>query len=158
MIMLAQRVPLMLPPLSPDALRYVRNVQFRAYASAGLTDYDHPHGPERPFRAPHHTISDLGLADRTHGEVMLAVGGVLMLDELLEFRTTVLQALVTRIAAMDVACRPFLVATAPPCPCGGPRGVRNCVCPRSAIDALNAKRAALGKMLKLTRVDMPERA
>jgi magnesium chelatase family protein len=146
---LAREVTAMLP--SSDR---VRDYQFRAYATAGLTTYDKPLPPERPFRAPHYTVSDAGLTGAVGqpytGEVALAHGGVLMLDELPEFRRAGIERLAERLRLADIVGRPFVVATANPCPCGGPR---MCLCSPGMISRYGARVDAYVKLLKIrTRV------
>lgn len=150
---LAREVTAMLP--SSDR---VRNYQFRAYATAGLTTYDKPLPPERPFRAPHHTVSDAGLAGPVGqpytGEVALAHGGVLMLDELPEFRRAGIERLAERLRLADIVGRPFVVATVNPCPCGA-AGFRSlaCKCSSEAASSYGARVEAYTKLLKIrTRV------
>jgi magnesium chelatase family protein len=110
---------------------------------------------ERPFRSPHHTISDAGLiGGGTYprpGEVSLAHNGVLFLDELTEFKKNVLESLrqpleiqaVTIARAMQSLTYParFLLASAMnPCPCGqlgNPQST--CLCPATAIQRYQAK-------------------
>jgi magnesium chelatase family protein len=104
----------------------------------------------RPFRAPHHTISDAGLigggSNPRPGEVSLAQGGVLFLDELPEFRRNVLEVLrqpleygvvcLSRAAvSLTYPARFMLAAAMNPCPCGW-RGdpTRECHCNPLAID------------------------
>ncbi len=127
--MLARRLPTILP-----ALNYAEAVETtKIHSIAGLL------GPEkalivmRPFRAPHHSISDAGLIGGGHvprpGEVSLAHNGVLFLDEFPEFRRHVLDALrqpmedgdvtVSRVNhAITFPARFMLVAAMNPCPCG----------------------------------------
>lgn len=138
--MLARRLPTILPRMAlAEALETTR-----IHSVAGLL----PHGEalitRRPFRAPHHTISDAGLvgggAIPRPGEVSLAHGGVLFLDELPEFHANVLEALrqpledgvitVSRAAStLTYPARLLLVAAMNPCPCGhaGDAG-RACLC------------------------------
>lgn len=70
-----------------------------------------------PFRAPHHTVSLIGLK----GELERAENGVLLLDESPEFRRACLEAV-----PAGRAPRSLVVATSNPCPCGRPRGVCSC--------------------------------
>ena len=107
----------------------------------------------RPFRAPHHTISDAGLIGGgtipKPGEVSMAHHGVLFLDEVLEFKRSVLDGLrqpledgtvtVTRVnASLQYPARFMLVVAMNPCPCGhyGDR-TRDCICTPQQIRALS---------------------
>lgn len=127
--MLAQRLPGILPPLTFEEALDVT----RIYSVAGLLAPDSGLMLERPFRAPHHTISDvamIGGGRQPHpGEVSLAHRGVLFLDELPEYGKSSLEALrqpledgvvtVSRAAGSvkyPAAC--MLVAAMNPCPCG----------------------------------------
>lgn len=143
--MLARRVPSILPPLSLDEALEVTKI----HSIAGALPSHQPLIAQRPFRAPHHTISDAGLlGGGTHpmpGEVSLAHHGVLFLDELPEFHRNVLEVLrqpleegvvtISRAAAsVTFPCRFMLVAAMNPCPCGylgDPR--RNCRCSTAQI-------------------------
>ncbi len=127
--MLARRLPGVLPALSTtEALETtcVYSISARVPRPTGLMAH-------RPFRAPHHTVSAAGLigggSDPQPGEVSLAHGGVLFLDELTEFRRDVLESLrqpledgrvtVARAqASLTFPSRFQLVAAANPCPCG----------------------------------------
>ncbi len=138
--MLARRLPTILPPLSPDeALETtkIHSVGGRLGGRQGLI-------ATRPFRAPHHTISDAGLcgggANPMPGEISLAHNGVLFLDELPEFKRQVLEVLrqpleegaITISRARSTVSYParfMLVASMNPCPCGHLNDpVRTCVC------------------------------
>ncbi len=127
--MLAKRVPSVLPPLTLDEALDVT----RIHSIAGTLAAHQPLVSARPFRAPHHTISDAGLlgggAHPMPGEVSLAHHGVLFLDELPEFHRNVLEVLrqpledgtvtIARAAAsLAFPCRFMLVAAMNPCPCG----------------------------------------
>lgn len=163
---LARRVLEMLPDVV--VIDRVRNYQFRAYATAGLTTYDKPLPPERPFRAPHHTVSDAGLTgvvgqnfyQTFTGEVALAHGGVLMLDELVEFRRPAIERLAERLRLADIAGRPFLVATANPCPCGAAGfWSLTCKCSSEAVSSYESRLNQYAKLLKIrTRIVLGERA
>ena len=91
--MLAQRLPTILPPLNPEEALETSKI----HSVCGLLKRGNGLVARRPFRAPHHTISDAGLmgggANITPGEVSLAHNGVLFLDELPEFRRAALETL-----------------------------------------------------------------
>jgi len=127
--MLARCLPSILPPLSLEEALEVTAV----YSVAGLLPSDVPLLQERPFRAPHHTISNAGLIGGGSwprpGEVSLAHHGVLFLDELPEFDPAVLESLrqpiedrrITIARAAGSAVFPAsvtLIAARNPCPCG----------------------------------------
>jgi len=138
--MLARRLPTILPPLSFSEALEVTQVA----SVAGLLPPDTPLVTTRPFRSPHHTVSDAGLIGGGSvprpGEVSLAHHGVLFLDELPEFKKSTLEVLrqplesgkvtVTRAAAtVDFPARFMLVAAMNPCLCGfhgDPK--RQCTC------------------------------
>lgn len=127
--MLAKRLPTILPDL--QASESVETT--RIYSSQGMVDPGCPLMVTRPFRAPHHTISDSGLVGGgsvpSPGEISLAHHGVLFLDELPEFSRRTLEVLrqpledghVTISRALATATFPcdfMLVAAMNPCPCG----------------------------------------
>jgi magnesium chelatase family protein len=124
--MLARRLPGILPPLANDEALTVTRVWSAAGLCRGLVT-------RRPFRAPHHGISLAGLSGGgtrlRPGEITLASGGVLFLDELSEFRRDALEALrqpledgeitVVRVAGSATFPADFmLIASTNPCPCG----------------------------------------
>jgi magnesium chelatase family protein len=127
--MLARRLPTILPTMAlVEALETTK-----IHSVAGLMKSDQALIATRPFRAPHHTISDAGLigggAYPRPGEVSLAHNGVLFLDELPEFRKNVLEvmrqpmedgAVTISRAAMTLTypARFMLAAAMNPCPCG----------------------------------------
>ncbi len=127
--MLAKRIPTILPPLSlEEAISTTR-----IHSVAGLLEDSRGLVGTRPFRSPHHTISDAGLigggAVPRPGEVSLSHNGVLFLDELPEFQRNVLEVMrqpledgcvnISR-ASMSVSfpSRFMLAAAMNPCPCG----------------------------------------
>ena len=138
--MLARRLPSILPARSlEEALETTR-----VHSVAGLLTPGAALVGARPFRAPHHTISDAGLvgggSPPRPGEISLAHHGVLFLDELPEFRRNVLEALrqpledgvvtVSRAAgALTYPARVLLAAAMNPCPCGHLGDARRaCLC------------------------------
>ncbi len=138
--MMARRVPGILPPLTFEEAVEVTAV----HSVAGLLQPGGGLVSQRPFRAPHHTISDAALAgggsQPRPGEVSLAHHGVLFLDEMLEFSRHVLEVLrqpleeraVTIARAARTAVFParfMLVGAMNPCPCGYlGDAVRECRC------------------------------
>lgn len=127
--LIAKRIPGILP--RPDAEEYLEILGVHSAAGAALAE-GRP-GWRRPFRSPHHTISDIGLIGGGTmpgpGEVSLAHLGVLFLDELPEFRRSALEVLrqpledgqvtVSRAAAkVTLPSRLMLVGAMNPCPCG----------------------------------------
>ena len=127
--MLAKRLPGIMPPLSlPEALEVTK-----IHSIAGVLDSRSGIIVRRPFRSPHHTVSDAGLvggqAVPRPGEISLAHCGILFLDELPEFRRNTLEVLrqplenneVTLSRAMGTFVFPakiLLIAAMTPCPCG----------------------------------------
>ncbi len=127
--MLAQRLPTILPPLTPaESLETTR-----IYSALGRLKPDEPLMAKRPFRTPHHTISDAGMvgggSTPAPGEISLAHHGVLFLDELPEFNRRCLEVLrqpleqghvtISRALASTTFPASFiLVAAMNPCPCG----------------------------------------
>ncbi|MFN3557395.1 MAG: YifB family Mg chelatase-like AAA ATPase [Bacteroidales bacterium] len=138
--MLAKRLPGILPPPSlHEALETTK-----IHSVAGKLDKNSSLIPVRPFRSPHHTISDVALVGGGSfpqpGEISLAHNGVLFLDELPEFKRTVLEVLrqpledrvvtVSRARfSVDYPASFMLVASMNPCPCGYyNHPEKDCVC------------------------------
>ena len=137
--MLAKRIPSILPPLAPDEALEVTKI----YSVAGMLG-GKGLVSERPFREPHHTVSDVALvgggAYPRPGEVSLAHRGVLFLDELPEYGKSTLDVLrqpleggtvtVSRSAhSVTFPADCMLVAAMNPCPCGYATDPRHtCVC------------------------------
>lgn len=138
--MLARRIPTILPPMSlEEALETTK-----LFSVSGRLDPNTALVTSRPFRSPHHTVSNSGLAGGgttpQPGEVSLAHHGVLFLDELPEFRRDVLEILrqpledgfvtISRAAGtLSYPARFMLVGAMNPCPCGFyGDAVRQCTC------------------------------
>lgn len=142
--MLAKRIPTVLPQLSPP--ESIQTTQI--YSALGRLSAGQPLMAKRPFRSPHHTISEAGLvgggSTPTPGEISMAHNGVLFLDELPEFNRKTLEVLrqpledgvVTISRALSSTTFPsdfMLVAALNPCPCGyrgDPRRKCNCSPPQ----------------------------
>ncbi|TKC12719.1 ATP-binding protein [Pedobacter polaris] len=127
--MLAKRLPTILPPLNlQEALESTK-----IYSVAGKLPTANALMTERPFRSPHHTISDVALVgggmNPQPGEISLAHNGVLFLDELPEFKRTVLEVMrqpledrkvtISRARfSVEYPSSFMLIASMNPCPCG----------------------------------------
>ncbi len=149
--MLAKRVPTILPELSPSELIETT----RIYSAVGRLKAGQPLLAVRPFRSPHHTISNAGLvgggSTPAPGEISLAHNGVLFLDELPEFNRQTLEVLrqpledgtVTISRALASTTFPanfMLIAALNPCPCGY-RGDsrRSCHCTAPQVEKYMSK-------------------
>lgn len=142
--MIAKRIPSIMPKLSFDESIKITKI----YSIAGLLKNKDYLIKERPFRAPHHTISSTALAGGGRipkpGEVSLATGGILFLDELPEFQRNSLEVLrqpledkkVTISRAQGTLTYPadfMLVAAMNPCPCGYYGENNRCRCTTNEI-------------------------
>ena len=144
--MIARRIPSVLPRMQRDAQLEVT----RVYSALGLTD---SLVTERPFRAPHHTISTAALtgATRRPGEVHLAAHGVLFLDEASEFSGGAIEALAQTLRGMPAESRPLVVASVNPCPCGWQNSaVRACSCSDDTVARYTARVVWIAAKLGLT--------
>lgn len=143
--MLAKRLPTILPPLSlQEALETTK-----IHSVAGKLPENATLISKRPFRSPHHTISDVALVGGggipQPGEISLAHNGVLFLDELPEFKRTVLEVMrqpmeerrvtISRAKiAVDFPTSFMLVASMNPCPCGFYNHPdKECSCPPGGV-------------------------
>ncbi len=127
--MLAKRIPSIMPVMSEEEAIAVTKI----HSICGMLDSAHGFLTIRPFRSPHHTISDAGLlggsSNPNPGEISLAHHGVLFLDELPEFRRSTLEVMrqpledgkvtISRASgSMTFPAEFMLVAAMNPCPCG----------------------------------------
>ncbi|MCX5742584.1 MAG: YifB family Mg chelatase-like AAA ATPase [Proteobacteria bacterium] len=146
--MLARRIPTVLPVMTRDEALETTKV----YSSLGLADglVD-----ERPFRAPHHTVSTAALLGGgtvpRAGEISLAHNGVLFLDELPEFTRGAIESLrqpleervvtIGRVhGTIKLPASFLLVAAANPCPCGWlDSGARECTCSPGMLERYRAR-------------------
>ncbi|HEX2751349.1 MAG TPA: YifB family Mg chelatase-like AAA ATPase [Verrucomicrobiales bacterium] len=127
--MLAKRIPTVMPAMTEaEAIETTK-----IHSVCGLLDSRHQFVVHRPFRSPHHTISDAGLlgggSNPLPGEVSMAHNGVLFLDELPEFNRSTLEVLrqpledgrvtISRAAgSMTFPARSIVIGALNPCPCG----------------------------------------
>ncbi len=143
--LLARSLPAILPPMTNEEALEVTKI----YSVSGLLPPDTPLIRQRPFRSPHHTISNAGLVGGGHwpkpGEISLSHRGVLFLDELPEFGHSLLEILrqpledkiitISRAqASVTFPANFMLVGAMNPCPCGyygDP--FRECTCPPSVV-------------------------
>lgn len=143
--MMAKRLPTILPPLSLSESLETTQI----HSIAGKLSHESTLISQRPFRAPHHTVSDVALVGGGNtfmpGEICLAHNGVLFLDELPEFSRQVLETLrqpledrvitVSRARyTLTLPCSFMLVASMNPCPCGYfHHPTHQCVCTPTQI-------------------------
>lgn len=144
--MLAKRLPTILPPMTLDEsleTTKIHSVVGKLGGDIGLVE-------ERPFRKPHHTISDVALVGGggypQPGEISLAHNGVLFLDELPEYKRAVLEVMrqpmedrmvtISRARfSIDFPANFVLIAAMNPCPCGYyNHPERECSCPSGTVE------------------------
>ncbi len=160
--MLAKRLPSILPELSFDEAIDTTKL----YSIAGILPKDTQIIKKRPFRAPHHSVSQAGLTGGGQiprpGEISLAHNGVLFLDELPEFDRSAMETLrqpledgtvtISRVsAALTYPCAITLIAAMNPCPCGYyGHPTKQCTCSETQV------RRYLGKISgpMLDRLDL----
>jgi magnesium chelatase family protein len=157
--MLARRIPTVLPEMTRAEVLETTKIYSSIGLATGLIE-------ERPFRAPHHTISAAALlGGGTHprpGEISLAHNGVLFLDELPEFPRAAIEGLrqpleersvtIARVnGTLRLPASFLLIASANPCPCGWKdSSVRECTCSSGTIDRYRMRMS--GPLLD--RIDM----
>lgn len=160
--LLARRLPSILPPMTDAEALETTLIE----SAAGLKRIKPGFSRQRPFRAPHHSISPQALVGGTGwsrpGEASLAHNGVLFLDEFPEFRSDALESLrqpmeegrvtIARTQqSVTYPCKVILVAAMNPCPCGRQMDMRRpCVC---RIEEVKRYRARVSGPL-LDRIDL----
>lgn len=143
--MIAERIPGILPSLNTKERMELSKI----YSVCGLLEHKRGLMQERPFRAPHHTITPQGLAGGgavpKPGEISLAHKGILFLDELTEFQRETLEILrqpmeekkicIARLnASYEYPADFMLVAAMNPCKCGYYPDMQRCTCTSAALD------------------------
>lgn len=142
--MVAKRIPTILPPMQLEESMEVTKI----YSVAGMVDREHPLITKRPFRSVHHTVTRAALIGGgmipNPGEISLAHGGVLFLDELAEFHKPVLEVLRQPLEEHKIrisrnsGCYEYpadfmLIAAMNPCPCGNYPDLNKCNCTKTQI-------------------------
>lgn len=159
--MLAERIPYIMGPLKLDEkIRITKLYSASGYLKSGGTLIE-----KRPFRRPHHSISDKALIGGgtvpIPGEVSLAHGGILFLDEFAEFSRTAMESLRQPLEMGEVSihrlrgayrfpARPLLIGAMNPCQCGYYPDMERCRCTLSQVKAY--MRRISGPLLE--RIDM----
>jgi len=149
--LMAKTLPTIFPELSFQEMLETT----RIYSVKGYTSKDNPIISERPFRAPHHSISEVGLvgggSNPMPGEISLAHNGVLFLDEITEFKRNIIDALrqpledkhitISRVKySVTFPCNFMLIAACNPCPCGNKNNpYKECHCTSLEIKRYMAK-------------------
>lgn len=149
--MLAKRLPTIIPPLTLEEALETTKI----HSVAGKVEKNSSLITRRPFRAPHHTVSDVALVGGgtypQPGEISLAHNGVLFLDELPEFKRTVLEVMrqpledrqitISRARfSIEYPANFMLVASMNPCPCGfHNHPEKECVCPPGMVQRYLSK-------------------
>lgn len=148
--MMAKRIPTILPDISFDESIEITKI----YSVAGILKNKNSLITKRPFRAPHHTISNSAMVGGGRvprpGEVSLSHNGVLFLDELPEFHRSVLEELrqplednevtISRVnSTMTFPANLMLVAAMNPCPCGFYGYSDKCTCSQNSISKYLSK-------------------
>ena len=149
--MLARRLPTILPPMTIEEALETTKI----HSVAGKIQNNHSLITSRPFRSPHHTISDVALVGGGSwpqpGEISLAHHGILFLDELPEFRRAVLEVLrqpledrkitISRSKfSVEYPANIMLIASMNPCPCGYyNHPTKECNCPPGGVQKYLSK-------------------
>ncbi len=159
--MMAKRVSSILPKVSFEESLEITKI----YSVLGKVGKEQPIITRRPFRSPHHTISDVALvgggSNPKPGEISLAHNGILFLDELPEFSKNAIEVLrqpledgeitISRISATtDFPCNVMLICSMNPCPCGYYPDMERCNC------SINQIKRYLGRLSGplLDRIDI----